>query len=134
MKAEHGYTLLEMMVVLLVVSCASLIHLRWEWQQVASIEALRARDLAWHKAVDRLESMSGFTTLTPQSESEAADFQSLVSGETHVPGWDESWQVDAVDSAHCGKHLAVQVRWLSGGRVQSMTLERHLAAMGRAWQ
>ena len=44
MKAEHGYTLLEMMVVLLVVSCASLIHLRWEWQQVASIEALRARD------------------------------------------------------------------------------------------
>lgn len=134
MKQEHGYTLLEMMVVLLVLSCASLIHLRWEWQQVASIEAIRVRDLAWQRAVDRLESMVGFATLTPQYGSAAADFQSLGSGEADLGAWDESWQVDAVGPANRDKHLAVQVRWQAAGREQVIELERRLAAVGRAWQ
>jgi prepilin-type N-terminal cleavage/methylation domain len=134
MKSVSGYTLLEMMVVLLVLSFASLIHLRWEWQQLASIEALRDRDIAWQRAVDRLESMSGFATLTPQVDAGGADFQSLISGEAHEAGLDESWQVDASGPAHRGKHLAVHVRWPGAGPAQSIDLERHLAAVGRAWQ
>ena len=134
MKSVNGYTLLEVMVVLLVLSFASLIHLRWEWQQLASIEVLRVRDLAWQRAVDRLESMSGFATLTPLVDAEMADFQSLASGQSLAEGLDERWQVTSSGPATRDKQLAVQVSWQSGGRVERMELERHLAAGGRAWQ
>ena len=133
MQLDRGYTLLEMMVVLLVLSVASLVHLRWEWQQLESITQLELRHKAWLAAQDRLEAFSGFATLTPQGETGSVDFQSLGNGVSGSRAWDESWQVTSPGPGQ-SKHLAVQVRWYTGGREQAIELERHLAAVGRTWQ
>ena len=147
MRRIQGVSLVEVMLVLMLMTFASLIHLRWELGQLCTLDAQLRRYEARQLLDDSVERMTGFTLLTPALSGSVSDYQSIASNETRISGAQGSyrlvWQVDPEwRDAHAEargalpdrKDMQLSIHWQEQGREQSMVLEQALAALMRPWQ
>ena len=147
MRRIQGVSLVEVMLVLMLMTFASLIHLRWELGQLYVLEAQLRRYEARQLLDESAERMTGFTLLTPALSGSVSDYQSIASNETLISGAQGSyrlvWQVDpAWRDAHARmqgalpdrKDMQLSIHWQEQGREQSMALEQAVAALMRPWQ
>ena len=147
MTRIEGCSLLEVMLVLMLMTFASLIHLRWELGQLYALEAQLRRYEARQLLDESAERMTGFTLLTPALSGSVSDYQSIASNETLISGAEGSyrlvWQVNPEwgdgNARMQGalperKDMQMSIHWQEQGREKSMVVEQALAALMRPWQ
>ena len=147
MTRIQGISLVEVMLVLMLMSFASLVHLRWELGQLCTLDAQLRRYEARQLLDDSVERMTGFTLLTSALSGSVSNYQSIASRETLIAGAQGSyrlvWQVNpAWGDAHAQaqgalperKDVQLSIHWQEQGREQSMVLEQALAALMHPWQ
>lgn len=147
MTRIEGCSLLEVMLVLMLMTFASLIHLRWELGQLYALETQMRRYEARQLLDESAERMTGFTLLTPALSGSVSDYQSIASNETLISGAEGSyrlvWQVNPEwrdgNARMQGalperKDMQMSIHWQEQGREKSMVVEQALAALMRPWQ
>lgn len=147
MTRIKGCSLLEVMLVLMLMTFASMVHLRWELGQLYVLEAQQRRYEARQLLDESAERMTGFTLLTPALSGSVSDYQSIDSNETLISGAEGSyrlvWQVNPEWSDGNArmqgalpdrKDMQLSIHWQEQGRENSMVLEQALAALMRPWQ